>query len=34
MGPRAARELARAERDFTPQGKPALAVIKAYYREH
>ncbi|HEX4824443.1 MAG TPA: hypothetical protein VFV19_09025 [Candidatus Polarisedimenticolaceae bacterium] len=22
----------RAERDFTPQGKPALAVIKSYYR--
>jgi hypothetical protein len=23
----------RRERDFTPQGKPALAVIRAYYRE-
>lgn len=25
------RSAARAERDFTPQGKPALAVIKAWY---
>jgi hypothetical protein len=29
-----ARELARAAGAFTAQGKPALAVIKAYYREH
>jgi hypothetical protein len=27
----APRDTARADADFTPQGKPALAVIKTYY---